>query len=122
MQEILGFHPWFGKIPRRREYQSTPVFSRGEFHGLGRLAGYSSLEHTKENAIYSSMNFLQCEHICNQHPQQENKILFEPQKPPCGSCLSLSLPLKKRLTGFLMVLDFVQKEPNDRTSSWLLYL
>ena len=28
-----GFHPWVGKIPGRREWQSTPVFSAGEAHG-----------------------------------------------------------------------------------------
>ena len=28
----LGFDPWFGKIPWRREWQPTPVFLPGEFH------------------------------------------------------------------------------------------
>jgi len=28
-----GFNPWVGKIPRRREWQTTPVFLPGEFHG-----------------------------------------------------------------------------------------
>ena len=27
------FHPWVGKIPWRREWQPTPVFLPGEFHG-----------------------------------------------------------------------------------------
>ena len=31
-----GFHPWFGKIPWRRERLPTPVFQPGEFHGLHR--------------------------------------------------------------------------------------
>ena len=30
----LGFKPWVGKIPWRRERLSTPVFQPGEFHGL----------------------------------------------------------------------------------------
>ena len=34
--------PWIGKIPWRREWQSTPVFLPGEFHGQRSLAGYSS--------------------------------------------------------------------------------
>ena len=28
-----GFYPWIGKIPRRRAWQPTPVFSPGESHG-----------------------------------------------------------------------------------------
>ena len=28
-----GFDPWVGKIPSRREWLCTPVFSAGEFHG-----------------------------------------------------------------------------------------
>ena len=33
--------PWVGKIPWRREWQLTPVFLTGEFHGQRSLAGYS---------------------------------------------------------------------------------
>ena len=36
-----GFDPWVGKIPWRREWQPTPVFSPGESHGQRSLAGYS---------------------------------------------------------------------------------
>ena len=35
----LGFDPWVGKIPWRR--QSTPVFLPGESRGLRSLAGFS---------------------------------------------------------------------------------
>ena len=28
----LGFDPWIGKIPRRREWQPSPVFLSGKFH------------------------------------------------------------------------------------------
>ena len=28
-----GFDPWVGKIPWRRDWQPTPVFLPGEFHG-----------------------------------------------------------------------------------------
>ena len=31
----LEFDTWVGKIPRRREWQSTPVFLSGESHGQG---------------------------------------------------------------------------------------
>ena len=36
-----GFDPWVGKILWRREWQSTPVFLPGEFHGQRSLAGCS---------------------------------------------------------------------------------
>ena len=32
---------WVRKVPRRREWQPTPVFLPGEFHGQSRLACYS---------------------------------------------------------------------------------
>ena len=35
------FDPWVGKIPWRREWQPTPVFLPGEFHGQRSLEGYS---------------------------------------------------------------------------------
>ena len=35
------FDPWLGKIPWRREWQPTPVFLPGEFHGQRSLVGYS---------------------------------------------------------------------------------
>ena len=36
-----GFDPWIRKIPWRREWQPTPVFLPGEFHGQRGLAGCS---------------------------------------------------------------------------------
>ena len=35
------FDPWIGKIPWRREWQSTPVFLLGEFLGQRSLVGYT---------------------------------------------------------------------------------
>ena len=35
-----GFDPWVAKIPRRRQWQPTPVFLPEEFHGQKRLTGY----------------------------------------------------------------------------------
>ena len=37
----LGFNPWFGKMPWRREWQPTPIFLPGEFHGQGSLVDCS---------------------------------------------------------------------------------
>ena len=36
-----GLHPWVGKIPRRRKWQSTPGFLPGKSHAQRSLAGYS---------------------------------------------------------------------------------
>ena len=36
-----GFDPWIGKIPWRREWLPTPVFSPREFHRQRSLADYS---------------------------------------------------------------------------------
>ena len=36
-----GFDPWVRKIPWRKEWQPTPVFLPGEFHGQRSLLGYS---------------------------------------------------------------------------------
>ena len=40
-----GFDPWVRKIPWRREWQLTPVFLTGEFHGQRSLVGYSPWGH-----------------------------------------------------------------------------
>ena len=37
----LGFNPWVKKIPWRRKWQSTPVFSPGKSHGQRSLVGCS---------------------------------------------------------------------------------
>ena len=36
-----GFDPWVGKIPWRRKWEPTPVFSLGKSHEQTILAGYS---------------------------------------------------------------------------------
>ena len=40
MQKIRVFNPWVGKIPCKKEWQPTPVFLLGEFHGQRSLEGY----------------------------------------------------------------------------------
>ena len=40
-KQDTGFNPWVRKIPWRREWQLTPVFLPGEFHGQRSLEGYS---------------------------------------------------------------------------------
>ena len=43
------FNPWEGKLPWRWEWQPTPVFLPGEFHGQRSLAGYSSWDHKESD-------------------------------------------------------------------------
>ena len=45
----LGFSPWVGKIPWRREWLPTPVFLSGEFHGQRSLVGYSPCGHKESD-------------------------------------------------------------------------
>ena len=42
----LGFYPWVGKIPWRREQISTPVFWPGEVHGLHSPWGHKESDMT----------------------------------------------------------------------------
>ena len=43
--ENMGSIPGSGRSPWRREWQPTPVFLPGEFHGQRSLVGYSPLGH-----------------------------------------------------------------------------
>ena len=57
----LGFNPWVGKIHWRREWQPTPVFLPGKFHGQRNLEGYNpwgcreldTVEHIHINSNYT---------------------------------------------------------------------
>ena len=40
-----GLIPGWGRIPWRREWQPTPVFLLGKFHGQRSLGGYSPWTH-----------------------------------------------------------------------------
>ena len=44
-----GFNLWVGKIPWRREWQPTPVFSPGKSHGQRSLVGYSTWGHEESD-------------------------------------------------------------------------
>ena len=46
MQE-MQFNPWVGKIPWRRNWQTTPVFLPGKSHGQRSLVGYSPWGHNE---------------------------------------------------------------------------
>ena len=42
-----GFNPWVGEIPRRKKWQTTPVFLPGKSQGQKSLAGYSPWGHKR---------------------------------------------------------------------------
>ena len=48
-----GFYSWVGKFLWRREWQSTPVFLPGEFHGQRSLVGYSPWGHDWATNIHT---------------------------------------------------------------------
>ena len=57
-----GFNPWIGKIPWRREWQPTPVFLPGEFHGQimgSQIVGHDWATRTNEWTIRNIGNFCQ---------------------------------------------------------------
>ena len=43
-----GLIPGLGRFPWRREWQPTPVFLPGEFHGQGSLMGYRLWGHKSQ--------------------------------------------------------------------------
>ena len=59
-----GFHPSVGKIPWRREWQPTPVFLPGEFHGERNLVGYSPWDHKELNMTEWRLCVCVCVCVC----------------------------------------------------------
>ena len=69
------FSPWAGKIPWKRAWQPTLVFSSGEFHGQRSLVGYSPRGHKesdttkateyKEEDLVSAWSFCSLSHSTN---------------------------------------------------------
>ena len=49
IKNLPMFDLWVGKIPWRREWQPTPVFFPGEFHGQRSLVGYSPWGHRESD-------------------------------------------------------------------------
>ena len=59
----LGFNPCIGTIPWRREWQPTPVFSPGKFHGQMSLAGYSPWGHEELDMTEHTQQYATLLHI-----------------------------------------------------------
>ena len=59
------FNPWVRKIPWRREWQPSPVFLSGEFHGQRSLEGYSPWGHKELDMIEQLIISLSSLSCCN---------------------------------------------------------
>ena len=57
-----GFNPWVRKIPWRREWQPTPVFLPGKYHGQRSLVGYSLWGH-KESDTTKPLTLSLCDSL-----------------------------------------------------------
>ena len=59
------FDPWVGKIPCRRERQSTPVFLAGKTHGQRNLMGYSPYKRSQRvgHDWVTELNWTEHNHI-----------------------------------------------------------
>ena len=71
----LGFIPWVGKIPRRRAWQSTPVFLPGESQGQRSLAGYSPWGYKESDTTEVAKHACVCVHA-HTHTHTHTHILF----------------------------------------------
>ena len=61
----LGFHPWAGKTPWRREWQPTLVFLPRKSRGQRSLMDYCPWDHTDSNAAeWLTLCVCVCAHAC----------------------------------------------------------
>ena len=85
----LGFDAWVGKIPWRREWLLTPVFSPVEFQGQRSLVGYSLWGH-KELDMTTWLTFLLSvlwEHLMEKEMATHSSVLawrIPGMGEPCG--------------------------------------
>ena len=63
----LGFDPWVGKIPWRRERLCTPVFLPGEVHGL-----YSPWGHKELMERETEVDGVGCKSATGKERREEN--------------------------------------------------
>ena len=108
----LGFDPWVGKIPCRRERLPTPVFWPGEFHGLYSPWGHKELDTTEWLSL--SLSGLSCGMKDLQGGLQDPVLWpgIEP-RPPASGAQGLSHWTTKEVLGwglFFFLLTFVPSQ------------
>ena len=84
----LGFIPWVGKIPRRRAWQSTPVFLPGESQGQRSLAGYSPWGYKESDTTEVAKHACVCMHT-HTHTHTHFVSLENPNTPLCSTSYSI---------------------------------
>ena len=69
-----GFDPWVGKILWKREWQPTPLFLPGEFHGYRSLVGWSPWgckeSDTSEWLTFTFFHTVNIIFICTEKPKK----------------------------------------------------
>ena len=73
-----GFDPWVGKIPWRREWQPSPVFLTGKFHGQRSLACYNPWGHRVGHDWAHILANTQQRTFAPQIPEIIRSIVLEP--------------------------------------------
>ena len=95
-----GFDPWVGKCLWRREWQSSPVFLPGEFHGQRSLAGYSP---------WSCKELDMTEQLTHTHTEPRSCILLP---PPQKKLVSSEKEAENKLAGYF------NNSVNDKDLRW----
>ena len=88
-------HAWVGKISWKREWQTTPVFLPGKFHGQRSLVGYSPCCHKESDMAAASTLFLWRNviwgDVCNSSVQSLSHVLLF--ATPCTAACQASLSI-----------------------------
>ena len=92
------FDPWIRKIPWRREWQPTPVFLPGEFHGQRSLEGYSpwglkESDTTEQLTLQHTHTHTHTHTMCLTVPEADRDRNKTPPALPYVSLSRLYLPL-----------------------------
>ena len=87
-----GFDPWVRKIPWRTEWQPTPIFLPGEFHGQRNLVGYR-LWGRKESDTTERLTLTYPRLSLTISDPPFGTVLVQWGNSQCGSSLKRGLPL-----------------------------
>ena len=78
------FDPWVRNIPWRREWQPTPVFLPGEFHGQRNLMGYTPRDHERAGLSDSpSFSFTYNNETTEKHDNETTRRNTEKKRGDC---------------------------------------
>ena len=106
--ERSEFDPWVGRIPWRREWQPTPIFLPGEFHGQRSLAGYNPW-------VSKQLDTAECNNVLHVlTPWSPHRIFFKHFNIsflPCAIiaclCAPHTLPFSPHLHPFILLMSII---------------